>query len=179
MRIHDPLSPAHPNTGIDVTLRPISEVPLPSPDVIELVRRSCTDVPEGSARLASSFYKHLFAMAPELREMFSSDLRPQQQRMADALLSVVQHLDTPDEVAQYLRQLGAQHHRALGVRPEHYPHVGRALVRAVSEISPTWSSSMSSAWVLVYQWVTAHMLAGAQLSASAGTPPYSPSRSAP
>lgn len=152
-----------------MALRSISEVPLPDPATIEQVRLSCADIPEGSTRLSRAFYDNLFTMVPEMREMFSADLKPQQQRMADALLSVVQHLDTPEELAGYLRRLGSQHHRELGVRPEHYPHVGRALVRAVSEVSPTWSSSMSSAWVLVYQWVTAHMLAGAELAASSAS----------
>ncbi|MFD6095581.1 globin domain-containing protein [Nocardiopsis flavescens] len=158
-----------------MTIRRISEVPLPDREIIELVRHSCVDVPEGSVRLARSFYDNLFEMVPSVRDMFSADIRPQQQRMADALLSVVRHLDDPDEVALQLRRLGRQHQRDLGVKPEHYPYVGRALVRAVSEVSPTWSSSMSSAWVLVYQWVTAHMLAGAEEAAA--PPPPARSRS--
>ncbi|MBQ1082667.1 MULTISPECIES: globin domain-containing protein [unclassified Nocardiopsis] len=145
-----------------MTHRSLSEVPLPDQEIIELVRQSCVDIPEGSTRLARSFYENLFSMVPEVRGMFSEDIKPQQQRMADALLSVVRHLDSPDEVAHYLRRLGRQHRIELGVLPEHYPHVGRALVRAVSEVSPTWSSSMSSAWVLVYQWITANMIAGAE-----------------
>ncbi|CAL9422959.1 Flavohemoprotein [Nocardiopsis dassonvillei] len=162
-----------------MTLRRVSEVPLPDRETIDLVRRSCVDVPEGSARLARSFYDNLFEMVPAVRDMFSNDLRPQQQRMADALLSVVRHLDEPDEIARYLRDLGRQHHRELGVLPEHYPYVGRALVRAVSEVSPTWSSSMSSAWVLVYQWITANMLAGAEEAAAPSprrAPAHAPAR---
>ncbi|WP_017609633.1 globin domain-containing protein [Nocardiopsis xinjiangensis] len=149
--------------------RSLPHASLPSQEVIDLVRQSCSDVPEGSTLLAGSFYRNLFKMVPEMRDMFSDDLGPQQQRMADALLAVVRHLDSPDEIAEYLQQLGAQHHRQLGVLPEHYPHVGRALVRAVSEVSPTWTSSMSSSWVLVYRWITAHMLAGAQEAASASS----------
>ncbi|MBR8742206.1 globin domain-containing protein [Nocardiopsis sp. MG754419] len=153
-----------------MTFRSVSEVPLPDQEIIDLVRQSAVDIPEGSARLAKSFYDNLFMMVPEVRGMFAADIKPQQQRMADALMSVVQHLDSPDEVAQYLQRLGHQHHRDLGVLPEHYPHVGRALVRAVSEVSPTWTSAMSSAWVLVFQWITANMLAGAQQSENAS--PY-------
>ncbi|MGQ4267288.1 globin domain-containing protein [Nocardiopsis changdeensis] len=154
-----------------MTLRRVSEVPLPDRETIELVRLSSVDIPEGSARLARSFYDNLFEMVPSVRSMFADDIRPQQQRMADALLSVVRHLDDPDEVAHHLRRLGRQHHRELGVVPEHYPYVGRALVRAVSEVSPTWTSSMSSAWVLVYQWITAQMIAGAE---GDDTPPAPP-----
>jgi hemoglobin-like flavoprotein len=152
-------------------------VPLPNQETIDLVRRSAVDIPQGSARLAKSFYDNLFAMVPEVRAMFPPDIKPQQQRMADALLAVVQHLDDPGEVAEYLQRLGLQHRLELGVAPEHYPHVGRALVRAVSEISPTWSSSMSSAWVLVYQWITANMLAGAEQADAASRRARTPSPS--
>ncbi|WP_121186667.1 globin domain-containing protein [Nocardiopsis sp. Huas11] len=151
--------------------RRITEVPLPDESVIEAVRASCARLPAGSTRLAERFYENLFAMAPDVRAMFPDDLRPQHRRMASALLEIVQHLDSPDDVAGYLQDLGAQHHRELQVKPEHYPFVGRALVRAVSEISPTWSSSMSSAWVLVYEWITANMLAGADRAAEQAAGP--------
>ncbi|WP_304454057.1 globin domain-containing protein [Nocardiopsis sp. YSL2] len=154
--------------------RRITEVPLPDESVIEAVRASCAKLPAGSTRLAERFYENLFAMAPGVRAMFPDDLRPQHKRMASALLEVVQHLDSPDDVAVYLQDLGAQHHRELHVKPEHYPFVGRSLVRAVSEISPTWSSSMSSAWVLVYEWITANMLAGAERAAGQADPERSP-----
>lgn len=162
-----------------MTLRSISEVPLPDQEVIDLVRQSAVDIPQGSARLAKSFYDNLFTMVPEVRAMFSDDIKPQQQRMADALLAVVQHLDDPGEVADYLQRLGLQHRLELGVAPEHYPHVGRALVRAVSEISPTWSSSMSSAWVLVYQWISANMLAGAERANASSSPNRAPASPSP
>ncbi|WP_017569416.1 globin domain-containing protein [Nocardiopsis halotolerans] len=142
--------------------RSIQEVPLPAPAVIDAVRQSCAGLPPGSTHLADRFYQNLFAMAPAVRDMFPQNMRTQKERMAFALLEVVRYLDEPEEVAGYLRQLGAQHKRSLGVRPEHYPYVGRALVRAVSEVSPTWSSSMSSAWIDVYEWITANMLAGAE-----------------
>ncbi|MEE2035658.1 globin domain-containing protein [Nocardiopsis sp. CT-R113] len=142
--------------------RRITEVPLPNASVIEAVRESCASLPAGSTRLSECFYANLFVMAPDVRAMFPDDIRPQQRRMADALVEVVRYLDAPDQVAQFLRELGGRHYRELGVKPEHYPFVGRALVRAVSEVSPTWSSSMSSAWVLVYEWITATMLAGAE-----------------
>ncbi len=35
---------------------------------------------------------------------------------------------------------------------------------------------MSSAWVLVYQWITAHMMAGAQAGDGSEGAPYTPRR---
>ncbi|NKY99030.1 globin domain-containing protein [Nocardiopsis alborubida] len=142
--------------------RSIEEVPLPAPAVIDAVRQSCSALPPGSTRLADRFYQNLFEMAPAIRDMFPANMQTQKERMAFALLEVVRYLDEPEEVAGYLRRLGAQHKRDMDIKPEHYPFVGRALVRAVSEVSPTWSSSMSSAWIVVYEWITANMLAGAR-----------------
>jgi hemoglobin-like flavoprotein len=149
--------------------RSIEEVPLPAPAVIEAVRQSCSALPPGSTRLADRFYQNLFEMAPAVRDMFPANMQTQKERMAFALLEVVRYLDEPEEVAGYLRRLGAQHKRDMDIKPEHYPYVGRALVRAVSEVSPTWSSSMSSAWIVVYEWITANMLAGAREAESAGS----------
>ncbi|GAB3496581.1 globin domain-containing protein [Nocardiopsis coralliicola] len=138
------------------------EVPLPDHDVIESVRQTCSRIPAGSTELADRFYEHLFAMAPELRTMFSEDMAPQRQRMSDALLKVLQNLDRPDQVVPYLRKLGAYHAGQLSLDAEHYPPVGRALLRAASDVAPEWSSADSSSWVLVYEWIAATMIAGAE-----------------
>ncbi|GAB3207044.1 globin domain-containing protein [Marinactinospora thermotolerans] len=148
--------------------RPISSVPLPDAKAIDDVRLSCADLPEDSVELAERFYDHLFELVPEIRSMFSKDMGPQHLRMSRALLGVIRHLDQPEEVQEELRRLGARHHTALGVKPEHYPYVGRAMVRAVSELSPTWSSRMSSSWVTVYEWIAASMMSGAETAQTRG-----------
>lgn len=122
--------------------------------MIDAVRASFAGLPGDSVELAERFYAHLFELAPELRSMFADDMTPQLVRMSQALLDVVHHLDKPDEVQRYLRNLGAYHRNRLHVEPEHYPYIGWALVRAVGDLSSSWSSSTSSAWVLVYQWIT-------------------------
>ena len=145
-----------------------TDIPLPSRKVIDLLRYSCSELPSWSPELGKSLYRNLFQVTPDIRDVFaSSDLEEQRQRTTDALLRVIHHFDEPHEVANHLQRLGAAHHEHLGVRPDHYPHIGRAMVRAVSDVSPTWSSSTSSAWVPTYQWVTAHTLTGAQMALGA------------
>src|SRR5699024_12822861 len=73
--------------GSPLPHRPLPHATLPNQEVVDLVRHSCSEVPEGSTLLAGSFYRNLFKMAPELREMFADDLGPQQQHMSDALLA--------------------------------------------------------------------------------------------
>ncbi|PSK91852.1 hemoglobin-like flavoprotein [Murinocardiopsis flavida] len=145
--------------------RTVDQVPPPSPRVIDVVRATCATLPDDSTLLAEHFYDHLFRLAPDIRPMFAADMTQQQIRMSEALLDVVRNLDQPQEIQAYLRDLGAHHYRVLGVEPAQYRYVGWALVRAVGDLSNSWSSHTGSAWVLVYEWITANMLAGAQEAA--------------
>jgi hemoglobin-like flavoprotein len=141
----------------------------PSPAVIAAVRMSCLAVADRPVRLAEVFYEHLFEMAPQLRAMFPPDLTGQMQKMSDSLLNVIGKLDTADTTALEagLRRLGADHRIRFRVEIEHYGYIGHALTRAVRDLSgPGYSSSLSSSWISVYQWVAMQMIAGAQAADS-------------
>jgi hemoglobin-like flavoprotein len=141
--------------------RSAEEVGRPDQATIEKVRESCAAVIDRPAQIAEAFYRHLFELAPAVRDMFPADMSLQHERMSRALLEAVRAADNPELVEDLLRKMGARH-RAYGAIAEHYPHVGRALVRAVRDLSPTWSPSVGSAWVQVYEWMAAHMLVGAE-----------------
>ena len=56
-----------------------------------------------------------------------------------SLLLVMENLNRPETFAPTLRDLGARH-AAYGVRPEHYPIVGEALVRTLAaHLGPAWT----------------------------------------
>ncbi|MGA8115956.1 MAG: globin domain-containing protein [Actinocatenispora sp.] len=142
---------------------------MPTPDaaVIREVRASCALIADDPTRLSEAFYQYLFTPLPGLRAMFAPEMADQHRKMGQALMEIVQFLDHPDLLRPYLYRLGALHGGALGVRPEHYPYAGRALVQAVRDLSPAWSSITASSWVLVYEWVSAMMLAGAESARAA------------
>jgi hemoglobin-like flavoprotein len=127
-----------------------------------MVRRSCAGVADRPVQLAESFYEHLFELAPAVRGMFAHDMSLQNERMSRMLMDVVLGADNPDRIERILQRMGAEHGRHLDVVPEHYPFVGRAIVRAVRDLSPEWSPALGSAWVLVYEWMAAHMVLGAE-----------------
>ncbi|MHA6793911.1 globin domain-containing protein [Pseudonocardia bannensis] len=157
---------SHPQT---VGTSSPAEVPRPAPAVIAAVRASCHAVAHRPVRLAEAFYEHLFEMAPQLRAMFPPDLTGQMQKMSDTLLGAVAQLDTADtaELEVALRRLGADHRTRFRVEPEHYQYIGHALTRAVRDVSGQgYTGSLSSAWIAVYQWIAAHMTAGAQAAES-------------
>jgi hemoglobin-like flavoprotein len=108
-------------------------------------------------------------MAPQLRAMFPPDLTGQMQKMSDALLNAIAQLDTADTTAleAALRRPGADHRTRFRVEPKHYGYIGHALTRAVRDVSgPGYSSSLSSPWIAVYQWVATQMTAGDQAAES-------------
>jgi hemoglobin-like flavoprotein len=127
-----------------------------------IVHRTAAAVADRPSVLAERFYHYLFELTPAVREMFPQDMTAQNERLARALLDAVRALVDPDRYAarmeNNLRELGAHHARRYGVRPEHYPFVGHALVRAINDVSGDWSASTSSAWIWVYEWMSTHMM---------------------
>jgi hemoglobin-like flavoprotein len=136
----------------------------PSRAVIEAVQASCGAVADRPVRLAEEFYAQLFEMAPQVRGMFAEDMTGQMQTMTDVLLGAIARIAAADtvELEATLRRLGAAHRTRYGVENEHYLYIGHALTRAVREVAgPAYSGSLSSSWIALYQWVAAHMIAGA------------------
>ncbi|GAA0811356.1 globin domain-containing protein [Spirilliplanes yamanashiensis] len=130
------------------------------------VQRTAAAVADEPAALAERFYHHLFQLAPGVRDMFPADMTAQNDRLAGALFDAVRALvDDPERRAPrmeaHLHRLGADHAHRYAVRPEHYPFVGHALVRAVQDVSGDWSASTSSAWLWVYEWMSSHMMSAA------------------
>lgn len=146
--------------------RSAAEVGRPDAETIQIARESCAAVADRPAALAESFYAHLFELAPQVRTMFPEDMSVQHERMSRTLTDAVRAADDPAAVERLLQRMGAAHGRNHAVVAEHYPYVGRALVRAVRDLSPGWSTAVGSAWVQVYEWMAAHMVLGAENSAA-------------
>jgi hemoglobin-like flavoprotein len=134
----------------------------PSIEAMQIVQRTASAVADRPVALAEAFYQHLFLLAPGVREMFPADMTAQNEKLCRALLDGIRALTHPERYAhdmeRMLGRLGAQHVRYYGVQPEHYPYVGHALVRAVRDLTGDWTVSTSSAWIWVYDWMSAHML---------------------
>lgn len=136
----------------------------PRAEDLAAVRASCAAVQDRPVRLAESFYQHLFEMAPHARPMFAADMSVQMQTMTEVLLGAIAGLQGGDttELEQTLHRLGAVHRQHLHVQDEHYLYIPHALTRAVRDVAGAgWSGRLSSSWIALTQWITAHMLAGA------------------
>lgn len=131
---------------------------------VHLVKESWDRLEPVAGRVAARFYARLFVEAPELRELFPLVLERQQDHLVRALRRVVQGLDSPLLLEQYLGRLG-EDHRKFAVGPEVYLPFGRALIGTLREESPEWDDRVEEAWITAYAVVADRMMAGASRSA--------------
>lgn len=157
---HSDLIPASKDVMPAVPRR-LHDLPPFDDRTIALVRESCARLPEKADVLTRVFYTRLFEMAPAVRPMFPAEMRPQEERLLNALLAAVAALDDPAKLEPQLRAWGAWHRRALGVTDDMYVYVGHALIRALRSVLGHTETSVGSAWVAVYEWLAAVMIDGA------------------
>lgn len=135
----------------------VSDEPLNPP----LIRKSMKLLDAGPEQCSSDFYGYLFAAWPALRSMFPPQMSHQNERLWGALVRIVEMLEDPDGLADYLAQLGRDHLK-YGVQPEHYAAVGQALLRTLRRHVPAWTDDEEAAWTAAYDTAAALMIEGAE-----------------
>jgi hemoglobin-like flavoprotein len=130
---------------------------------VELLESSFSQVKNHGAEFADSFYTNLFTDYPIVKPLFgNSHMEEQKQKLFQSLVLVVDSLRKPDVLTDALKGLGTRHVK-YGVLPEHYPMVGSALLKTLSNcLEKNWTSDVEAAWIGAYGAVTELMLDGAQ-----------------
>jgi len=118
---------------------------------VNLLRNSFDLVLLRNPELTARFYEILFERYPQVRPMFRSERRKQQEAMlAQALLAVVEHLDDPAWLTSTLGALGSKH-VGYGVTREMYDWVGDALLRTLAEAAGAdWTPRHQEQWAAAY-----------------------------
>lgn len=125
---------------------------------IASVRDSFHRLPPDLESASGLFYERLFEIAPELRDMFRTDIRGQGMRFMSTLGVIVQYLDDPDALDPYLERL-AQGHAAYGVKPEHFRPMGQALIQTMREmLGDKFPEGAGAAWEAAYEHMARKMV---------------------
>ncbi|MCM8557624.1 globin family protein [Sphingomicrobium sediminis] len=125
--------------------------------------RIAVDAPHFSAL----FYARLFALNPQLRRLFASDMGHQEQRLMEMIQLVVNSLDSFGGLVPVLRALG-ERHQDYGVAPRDYDTVGSALLWSLDKVLGTgFSREVKLAWIAAYTIMSTTMLEGARRRAAA------------
>lgn len=108
---------------------------------------------EHGLAITQHFYRSLFAEHPELTRLFNMGNQAngsQQQALAAAVFAYAAHIDQADALAPVVRRI-AHKHASVGIRPEHYPVVGRHLLGAIQAVlGAAATPELLAAWEEAY-----------------------------
>lgn len=130
---------------------------------------------EHGLALTRHFYRRMFAAHPELRHLFNQGNQAsgvQQQSLAAAVLAYAANIDNAAALAPVMERI-VHKHAAVGIRPAHYPIVGRHLLGAIAEVlGDAATPGLMAAWDEAYWLLAGELIAAeARLYQTVGTTP--------
>jgi hemoglobin-like flavoprotein len=134
-----------------------------TPRQIELVRESFARVQPIADVAATIFYDRLFALDPEVRQLFrATDMAGQRKALMQTLAVVVAGLDRLDGLVPAVEALGRRH-AGYGVSPEDFETVGAALLETLEVgLKPDFTSETREAWATAYGLLASVMIGAAE-----------------
>jgi hemoglobin-like flavoprotein len=125
---------------------------------VDLIRESFALLKPDVQEASEVFYERLFEIAPEVRSLFRGDIGGQGMKFMTTLGLILDDIDDPEALEPYLKQL-AEGHAAYGVKPEHYPPMGRALIQTMREtLGDRFSKDAEAAWEVAYDHIAKEMI---------------------
>lgn len=119
----------------------------------DLVKATAPVLKEHGVTLTRHFYARMFTHNPELKPIFNQGHQQagaQQQALAMAVAAYAEHIDNPSVLTPVLT-LVANKHASLGIRPEHYPIVGKHLLASIREVlGEAANDALIAAWAAAY-----------------------------
>jgi hemoglobin-like flavoprotein len=116
---------------------------------------------------ADLFYGRLFEVAPQVKPMFKGDMKEQGRKLMTTLGVVVTGLTQLETVLPAASALAKQH-VSYGVKAEHYPIVGGALLWTLEKgLGDAWTPELASAWATAYGTLSGYMISEAYGTAQA------------
>jgi hemoglobin-like flavoprotein len=138
-----------------------------NPSQIALVQDSFAKVAPIAEQAAVLFYDRLFEIEPSVKPMFHGDMAEQRRKLMAALGVVVTGLTRLETVLPAASAL-AKKHVAYGVKAEHYPVVGTALLWTLEKgLGERWNPELADAWTAAYGMLSGYMISEAYGSAEA------------
>ena len=111
-----------------------------TPTQVKLVQQSFAQVAPMADTAATVFYDRVFALAPSVRPLFHGDMAEQRRKLVAMLAAVVNGLGDLPSILPAASAL-AKRHVGYGVKAEHYPVVGEALLWTLERgLGPNWTA---------------------------------------
>lgn len=121
-----------------------------TPEQVSLVQESWKDIIPISETAAELFYGKLFELDPDVRPLFTSDIKEQGRKLMQMIGIAVNGLTRLDEITPAVEQLG-ERHVAYKVKDAHYNSVGAALLWTLDQgLGEKFTPAVQEAWALTY-----------------------------
>jgi nitric oxide dioxygenase len=136
-----------------------------------IVKATIPLLESGGEALITHFYNSMLDAYPEVRPLFNQAHQAsgaQPRALANGVLIYARHIDRLDQHGGLVAQI-VNKHVALQILPEHYPIVGRCLLRAIREVLgvEVATDAVLKAWGAAYQQL-ADILIGLEEARYAG-----------
>lgn len=128
-----------------------------TPEKIELVKSSWSRLVPVSEQAAALFYGRLFELAPELKQLFQSDMEEQGLKLMTMINTAVNSLDKLETIVPAVQDMGRRH-VDYGVKDEDYDTVGAALIWTLEHgLGDTFTDDVKGAWLETYTLIATTM----------------------
>jgi len=120
---------------------------------IEIVKSTVPVLEQHGETITKKFYELMFNNHPELLNIFNHTNQKQgrqQKALANAVYAAAKYIDNLETIVPVVTQIGHKH-RSLGIKPEHYPIVGKHLLLAIKDVlNEAATDEIMEAWEKAY-----------------------------
>jgi nitric oxide dioxygenase len=119
----------------------------------DIVKSTVPVLEEHGTAITKSFYHQMFNDHPELKNIFNQTNQrkgDQPKALANTVYAAAQHIDNLEAILPVVKQI-AEKHRSLNIKPEHYPIVGKYLLRGIKDVlGDAATDDIMNAWEKAY-----------------------------
>lgn len=120
---------------------------------INVIKSTVPVLEQHGEKITKRFYQLMFEAHPELLNIFNhanQKQSTQQRALANAVSAAAKYIDDLSVIIPVVKQIG-QKHRSLGIKPEHYPIVGKYLLLAIKDVlGDAATDDIIDAWANAY-----------------------------
>jgi nitric oxide dioxygenase len=124
-----------------------------SQQTIDIIKSTVPVLEEHGEKITTKFYQLMFGNHPELLNIFNHANQKQgrqQKALAGTVYAAAMYIDNLEAILPVVKQI-AHKHRSLGIKPEHYPIVGKHLLLAIKEVlGDAATDEIIDAWAQAY-----------------------------
>ncbi|MBO0961156.1 NO-inducible flavohemoprotein [Neobacillus sp. MM2021_6] len=120
---------------------------------IEIIKSTVPVLEKHGETITTRFYQLMFGNHPELLNIFNHANQKQgrqQKALAGTVYAAAMYIDNLEAILPVVKQI-AHKHRSLGIKPEHYPIVGKHLLLAIKDVlGDAGTDEIINAWAVAY-----------------------------